>query len=96
MQGVYTYTPETNHVSTEYSVATVFWLCIIHETYKAISNVKFLYFCIIIIIIILILLCLLSQSFSSWFFYSTSCHPHRSGFKFQTAVLFVACVTFHV
>ena len=39
---------------------------------------------------------LLSQAFSSWYFSWTSGDPHRSGFKFHTAVLSVLCVTFQV
>ena len=33
--------------------------------------------------------CLLSQAFSAWYFSWTSGDPHRSGFKFHTAVLSV-------
>jgi hypothetical protein len=40
--------------------------------------------------------CLLSQAFSSWYFSWTSSDPHRSGFKFHTAVLSVLCVMFQV
>ena len=40
--------------------------------------------------------CLLSQIFSSWYFSWTSGDPHRSGFKFHTAVLSVLCVIFQV
>jgi hypothetical protein len=38
--------------------------------------------------------CLLSQVFSSWYFFWNSGDPHRSGFKFHTAVLSVLCVMF--
>ena len=37
---------------------------------------------------------LLSQTFSSWYFSRTNGDPHRSGFKFQTAVISVLCVMF--
>ena len=54
---------------------------------------------IIIIIIIIIIIqygCLLSQALSSWYFSRTSGDPHRSGFKFHTAVLSVLRVMFLV
>jgi hypothetical protein len=40
--------------------------------------------------------CLLSQAFPSWHFSGTTGDPHRSGFKFHTAVLSVFCVLFLV
>jgi hypothetical protein len=43
------------------------------------------------LLLLLLLLHLLSQDFSSWHFSSTSGEPHRSGFKFQTAVLSLFC-----
>ena len=39
---------------------------------------------------------LFSQTFSSWYFSWTNNDPHRSGFKFQTAVLSALCVMFLV
>jgi hypothetical protein len=39
MQGIYTYLPETNHVSRQYSVAANS-VVIIHCAYNAISTVK--------------------------------------------------------
>ena len=48
------------------------------------------------IIIIIQYGCLLSQAFSSWYFSRASGDPHRSGFKFHTAVLSVLCVMFQV
>ena len=51
---------------------------------------------IIIIIIIIRYGCLLSQAFSAWYFSWTSDDPHRSVFKFHTAVLSVLCVMFQV
>ena len=51
---------------------------------------------IIIITIIIRYVCLLSQAFSSWYFTRTSGDPHRSGFKFHTAVLSILCVMFQV
>jgi len=47
-------------------------------------------------IIIIIFYRLLSQAFSSRYFSWTSGDPHRSGFKFHTAVLSVLCVMFQV
>jgi hypothetical protein len=38
----------------------------------------------------------LSQAFSSWYFSRTNGDPHRSGFKFQNAVISVLCVMFQV
>jgi hypothetical protein len=53
MQGIYNYIPETNHVSTVYSVEAAFELC---ATCNVISPAKYvLYFYIIIIIIIIIM-----------------------------------------
>jgi len=50
-------------------------------------------FIICLIIIILLLSSrrrrLLSQAFFSWYFSWANADPHRSGFKFQTAVLSV-------
>jgi hypothetical protein len=40
--------------------------------------------------------CLVSQAFSPWYLSWTNGDPHRSGFKFQTAVLSVSCVMFLV
>ena len=51
---------------------------------------------IIIIIIIILYGWLLSQAFSPRYFSWTNGDPHRSGFKFQTAVLSVLCAMFQV
>jgi len=59
MQGIYTYIPETNYVSRQYSVAAILLLLFM----VLISLVP-----IIIIIITIRYGCLLSQAFTSWYF----------------------------
>ena len=53
-------------------------------------------FTLLLLFFFIIIWCLLSQPFSSWYFSWTSGDPHRSGFKFHTAVLSVLCVMFQV
>jgi hypothetical protein len=57
------------------------------------SLISLLYIIIIIIIIIITVSC---HRLSSWYFSCTSSDPHRSGFKFHTAVLSVLCVMFQL
>ena len=51
---------------------------------------------LLLLLLLLLLFCLLSQAFSPCHFSSTSCDPHRSRFKFQTAALSILCVMFQV
>jgi hypothetical protein len=48
------------------------------------------------VLLVIIICCLLPQAFSPRYFFCKNGDPHRSGFKFQTAVLSVLCVMFQV
>ena len=111
MQVVYTHISEKNYVPREYSVAAI-QLLLFMVLISLVSVLNLLYFYISTLrsmcsvpnmavfccsfIIIIRYGYLLSQAFSAWYFCRTSGDPHRSGFRFHTAVLSVLCVMFQV
>ena len=58
------------------------------------SSLKSVYLYLLLLLLLLLFYCLLSQAFSPSYFSWTNGDPHRSGFKFQTAILPVLCVMF--
>jgi hypothetical protein len=49
---------------------------------------------ITLLLLLLLLFRILSQAFYPWYFSWANCDPHRSGFKYQTAVLSILCLMF--
>ena len=77
------------------------------STFPFYVQAKYISFCLILLLLLLLLLlcfccccccccCLLSRPLPHYFSYGINGNPHRSGLKFQAAVLSVLCVMIQV